>query len=29
VGFESAAALQTTLVEQMRLIREAYQRVVE
>jgi len=29
VGFESAAALQTTLVEQMRLIREAYQRVLD
>jgi len=29
MGFESAVALQTTLVEQMRLIREAYQRVVE
>jgi glutamate-ammonia-ligase adenylyltransferase len=29
MGFESAMALQTTLVEQMRLIREAYQRVVE
>jgi glutamate-ammonia-ligase adenylyltransferase len=29
MGFESAAALQTTLVEQMSLIREAYQRVVD
>jgi len=29
MGFESAAALQTTLVEQMRLIREAYERVVD
>ena len=29
MGFESAMALQTTLVEQMRLIREAYHRVVD
>jgi glutamate-ammonia-ligase adenylyltransferase len=29
MGFESAMALQTTLVEQMKLIREAYKRVVD